>query len=480
MSSKSCRNRTCSGLIVLNLIAIVATIAAFAADSTGQNSVAVLLRNQTNEFSDAGQRGDQATSGKLLDDQVLFSAGDGNVQRDTKFDKSDEVSDLLKRRTQAFLDAGQRRDTKAMRRYLDRNILFMNEDGVLSDWRDFQSGAPAPPPQGISATISISDWALHSSGDIAVTSYTEDQAIRYNGQTLTNKFLTVATWIKRGSEWKLAGSGTTPLHQDPASLALSEDALTEYAGTYSAGPGSTVVISKSGSELVSATNGGKPLPIAAAARDSFFNPGTPAGYVRTRTAFQRDAAGHISGYVNKGLTYTRINASQQGSPVAAPLQPGPLKLRDFVVHDSGDVAVAAFFHDRDTPCYGQVLHQTYRSMETWIKHGSEWKMIASQGQALLQEPSKIEIRSNAWNDYMGTYTVGSSFKVKISREGDALVASTNHDKPILLTPEVRDVFFMPGAPDKMIIFKRDSGDHVIGYMSRQAGRDVTFTKVVQG
>src|ERR1700733_3163012 len=102
-----------------------------------------------------------------------------------------------------------------------------------------------------------------------------------------------------------------------------------------------------------------------------------------------------------GLRYAKCEPS--ASPVAAAQSPppGPLKLRDFVVSRSGDVAVAAFFHDRDTVYYGQTLHQTYRSMETWLHQGSAWKMVSSQGRAVQSDPPAIEPASDQLSDYIG-------------------------------------------------------------------------------
>ena len=55
-----------------------------------------------------------------------------------------------------------------------------------------------------------------------------------------------------------------------------------------------------------------------------------------------------------------------------------LPAADLVVRRFGDVAIATFIHERVTHYYGQILHAKYRSTETWIKRGTEWKMLALQ------------------------------------------------------------------------------------------------------
>ena len=49
-------------------------------------------------------------------------------------------------------------------------------------------------------------------------------------------------------------------------------------------------------------------------------------------------------------------------------------------------------------------------------------------------------------------------------------------KTVPLRAEVRDVFFIPGWPRIRIIFQRNAGGRVAGYLKRQDERDLLFTK----
>lgn len=316
-----------------------------------------LIRDQTDLFADASQRGDQATVDRLTDDQVLFSAGDGKVQRDVRFDSRGGVALALEARTEAVHGGGT-----AMRRAADPSALFVDETGAANPVSDFRGGA-----------ASVSDFVAHHSADVAVVSFTL--------QARGARFLGVEIWRRRAARWRLIGGQTIPLNEDPPAIALSAEALDAYVGTYSAGPGSIVVISRDGDALASTTGAAPPSPLKPEARDLFFTPGLPSGYLRTRSRFQRDKVGRVTGFARNGVAYARIDPAEAGRAGPAPT-PGPLKVRDFVLRHSGDIAVATFFHDRDTPYYGQVLHQTYRSMETWVKRGQAWKLIASQGRQM--------------------------------------------------------------------------------------------------
>ena len=465
----------CNGAFRLTL-AIAVCVVSTASLVAQEDPITALIRRQTDIGSEAGQRGDQATVDKYLDDAVLFSAGDGTVQRDTKFDQNDALSTLLKQQTQAFRDASQRGDLAKMRSFLDDQLLFVNEDGVAFDRHNFAEGAPAAAPKGALSTVTVTDWVLHSADNVAVTGFVNEQVTHYAETTLTEKYLSVETWIKRGTQWKLLESETTLLHQDPPVLTLPADAWSDYLGNYSAGPGSAVAIARDGDLLGINVNGTKAPSLAAEMRDVFFAPNQPSGYDRQRVVFQRNAAGQVTGYVSKGLVYSRKTADTQSGAASAP-QPGPLVLRDFTVQHTDNVAVAIFFHDRDTAAYGQTLHQTFRSAETWIKRGTEWKMIASQGQQLMPDPPEITLSPAELDGYAGTYAVGSGFTVRIARAGNALTASINGEKSAPLYATARDVFFTPGAPRVRLIFQRDAKGRITGYLRRRDERDLLFHRI---
>jgi hypothetical protein len=317
---------------------------------------------------------------------------------------------------------------------------------------------------------------LHHQGDVAVTSYVTDQSVRYGTQAASYRFLAVDIWIKHGAAWKLIGSETIPLHIDPPAQGLPAEQLNEYTGNYSAGPGSSVAITREDDKILVASNGGKPSALNAEIRDVFFRPGVPAGYAPPRIIFHRDANGLVSGYDNGGLRYARSPSPASTGAVSPPPPMGPLKLRDFVVSRSGDVAVAVFFHDRDSNYYGQILHQTYRSMETWLKQGSAWKMISSQGRAIQSDPPAITLSSGELDAYVGTYTIGDHLTVKIARRADGLTASSNGAASVPLRAEATDLFFTPGSPRTTVLFTRDANSHISGYISRRDERDLVLTK----
>jgi len=463
---------------VMTGIMCVLLSGASSAKEDKEDKTAALIRSQTNAFAEASDHQDQAAIDRLLDPDVLFSGGSGQVDRDPQRDQTDAVSALIKTQTQAFRDASQHGDIAAMRAYLDDALTFVNEDGIVSTRQTFREGSPAVPAGCISAKVTLSDWVLHYSGDVAVSSFTNDQVVDYGGQSVDYKFLSVEIWIMRGTRWKLIGSETIPLHQNPPAVNLSSDELAAYVGEYSDGAGLTVTVSRDGDSLVSSVNGEKSSPLVAESRDVFFRPDTQPGYGRKRILFHRDASGHVIEYVNRNLVLKRSDSSASSrSDAPLPGVSSSLTLRDFVVRRSGDVAIATFLHDRVANYHGHTINATYRSMEAWVMRDQDWRMIASQGRELQPDPPAAISSPKPLDDFVGTYTAGPGLTVTISKTGEQLTTATNQAKAQVLTPETEDMFFIAGMPRTSIIFQRNRTGCVTGYLSRRDERDVSFSRV---
>jgi ketosteroid isomerase-like protein len=197
--------------------------------------------------------------------------------------------DLLHEQTQAFSDAGQRGDGAAMAKMLDPSVIFFNETGEKATRADM---AGATPPAGGTPirTIATTDWDCKVHGDVAVTSFID---VLEQGKPGEMKFRSVESWRKEGAAWKMIGSETLSLQQDPDPVALDDKALEEYAGRYEAGASMQFTFARKGGDLVASLNGGAQTVQKAQARDIFFTPGHGA----TPKVFQRGDNGKITGFI---------------------------------------------------------------------------------------------------------------------------------------------------------------------------------------
>ncbi|HEY8026340.1 MAG TPA: hypothetical protein VIF60_17370 [Burkholderiaceae bacterium] len=455
---------------------------AHAADR-GDSFASMLMDKGIEAYSVAGAKGDEKAADALLDQDVLFSGGDGAVQHDEKRDRTDAISALLKRKTQALLEVSERGDNAARNAYLDADLLFVDEDGIVRTRRDVESIAPGISVKGLSASDTVTQWVLHQRGNVAVSSFVDEQVnhpspMAEHGQ-ISLKYLLVQTWRRHGSAWKLFGSHTIPLHQDPAPAALPESLWNEYAGAYQVAPGVVAVLKRDGEGLTSSTNGAKPVRYVPESVDVFYSPGMPAGALRPRIFFQRDAAGRVAGYVSSGgVVLHRLDDALTVVPAApAGITSAILPARDLVVHRAGNVAIASFIHERVTQYYGQELHTNYRSTETWVKDGSSWKMLTLQSRAMENVVSLPPVSKLAWKDYIGSYEFAGQSMVAIVQEGETLLMSGKDGKPHVLNPLAHDFFTPVDSPRTSVIFERDASGRVTGYLSRREGHDLAFVKV---
>jgi len=204
------------------------------------------------------------------------------------------VSDLLKHQTQELFDAVGNGDSTVWEKYLDADLSYLDENGVLTGHKDTVAQIQ-PLPKGISGDIKVVNWVDHDFGDTHVTSFDCDEHEDFHGQKLHALYRSLGTWRKTPGGWKLVAMQTIAGQLDPPVVTLPPDVLAEYAGEYEVGPDLHITIALANGELTSSSNGGKPSPLRVELKDVLFTPGQP----RVRKIFVRDAQGRVTGYLNR-------------------------------------------------------------------------------------------------------------------------------------------------------------------------------------
>jgi Domain of unknown function (DUF4440) len=163
-----------------------------------------------------------------------------------------------------------------------------------------------------------------------------------------------------------------------------------------------------------------------------------------------------------------------------PLAPGlvgTLAIDGFRAAIHGDVAVVSH-EDRETLDYhGQMILSRFRSTDTWIRSNGEWRMVASQVLAVLQDPPAVRLDRATLCGYAGRYEMASDIAVTLACAGDSLVMKREGRPDRAFVPEVRDVFFEPGQPRTRRIFQRDTSGAITGFVDRREARDVVWRRV---
>jgi len=196
---------------------------------------------------------------------------------------------FLHKQTQAFSDAGQRGDGAGLSKMLDPDVIFFSETGEKATRTDMAGATPSATGAPI-RTITTTDWDCRVYGDVAVTSFID---VLEQGNPGEMKFRSVETWRKQGATWKMIGSETLTLPQDPDPVVLAAKALDEYAGSYEAGASMQFTFARKGGDLVASLNGGAETVQKAQVRDIFFTP----GHGTMPKVFQRGDDGKITGFI---------------------------------------------------------------------------------------------------------------------------------------------------------------------------------------
>jgi hypothetical protein len=203
-------------------------------------------------------------------------------------------TETLRAHTQALLDAVTYGDRGVWERDVDPDIIYVSEDGTVETKASLLEQI-TPLPAGITGSLVIGRFAVQAHGDTAVVLHVDEETENYFGHPLHAQYLNVATWRYRGGRWRLVAQQVLASQQDPPAIALPPDELDAYAGTYALTDTIHVTIARDGDHLVATRAERKPQILRPEARDVFFSPGRP----RSRTIFQRDAAGTIGGYAER-------------------------------------------------------------------------------------------------------------------------------------------------------------------------------------
>jgi hypothetical protein len=204
------------------------------------------------------------------------------------------VTQELRLRDQALLDAIAPGDVKVWSAALAENAVYVDENGAVMTRAGFLAQLK-PLPQGSSGKITIVGYSARLSGDVAAVVHTDDEDEIFHGQHLTAQYLTTETWQRQVGAWKLLLIHTYSVLKEPKFIVLSPAELDAYAGRYSAAPDLVYTIKREGDYLLGVREGRQALALKAEARDVFF----VSGQLQTRKIFERDSDGHVVGFVDR-------------------------------------------------------------------------------------------------------------------------------------------------------------------------------------
>jgi ketosteroid isomerase-like protein len=210
------------------------------------------------------------------------------------FARAEDLRDVLKRQTQELADAVGSGNAAVWDKYLDAKVLFTDESGTVATKKEMVDQVK-PLPEGVSGSITVTDFVVQDHGDVAATTYVEDEKENYHGQALHCQYRATDAWKKTAAGWKLIASQVLALRTDPPAITLPAAALESYCGRYALTPAIAYEIRLKDGALEGQQTGRKPEKLLVEAPDVLFVPNRP----RYRYILLRDAAGKITGLAQR-------------------------------------------------------------------------------------------------------------------------------------------------------------------------------------
>ena len=162
-----------------------------------------------------------------------------------------------------------------------------------------------------------------------------------------------------------------------------------------------------------------------------------------------------------------------------PLGPGltgHLRIDDFRMVQSGDVAIVTHEDDESLDYHGQLIRSRFRLTDTWHRTPGGWRLLGSQALAVQKDPPAVTLDEQTLCGYAGRYVLTADIDATIRCAQDRLVFERRARPAREFLPEVTDVFFEPGSPRTRRIFQRDPQGRVTGFVDRREERDIVWTR----
>jgi len=157
---------------------------------------------------------------------------------------------------------------------------------------------------------------------------------------------------------------------------------------------------------------------------------------------------------------------------------GTIKVIKPVVTIHGNVAIIHYVADENEEIFGQHLHTSYGTANTWCKAGgpgdTAWKMIGSQIFEIPQLPVALKVAPQVLRQYAGTYTLADRVSI-VSFKNDTLFLQRGNAAAEPLFAETANVFFRRSdTRGRKIFIKNEAGEVLM--VERRNGADLFWKR----
>ena len=155
---------------------------------------------------------------------------------------------------------------------------------------------------------------------------------------------------------------------------------------------------------------------------------------------------------------------------------GYIKVTEPRIEFNENTAVIAYVSDEHEFVFGQELHTTYSSLNTYIKTDTSWMMIASEVFEIPKLPLPAKVLPDTLKRYTGIYFLNDTITCTISLENDTLFIQKETGGKQALLPETENVFFRLSDTRGRKIFVYDGQGNML-MLERRNGEDVVWKRI---
>jgi ketosteroid isomerase-like protein len=157
---------------------------------------------------------------------------------------------------------------------------------------------------------------------------------------------------------------------------------------------------------------------------------------------------------------------------------GSIEVRNVLVTEFGDTAIAVFDAYEKQTVYDQRIEVNYRATHAWQRENGRWRLIAAQNVVLAKDPKALPIDARQLADYVGTYELSGKRRYRVEQRGDTLVGGRENAELTPLIPLGENVFVEGGSNLGILrIFVRGRGGAVERLVQRRKFADLNWIKL---
>jgi hypothetical protein len=173
---------------------------------------------------------------------------------------------------------------------------------------------------------------------------------------------------------------------------------------------------------------------------------------------------------HKGDTVASLHPFPQGLS-------GSIELRDAHAQQYGNTAILQVEEYERETVFGQHFVVRYRSLLTFVRQSSEWKLAGYEDVTVPNSPPRLDVAPLDLADYTGTYRYAPNRAWTVSNKNGVLTYVTKPDGPInVLDPIAKDVFMGSDDERNLLIFRRDEHGKVNALIERRKFNDLRLTR----